>query len=98
MTLRLVFHPLVADDIQAAYDWYEQQRSGLGADFLDELETMQLAISSNPGKHGFVGNDIRAGMLKRFPYIVDYRVLHDRIRVLAVYHAARDSAGWQSRQ
>jgi hypothetical protein len=34
----LAFHPKVHDDIQDAYHWYEQQRAGLGDDFLAAIE------------------------------------------------------------
>lgn len=35
--------------------------------------------------------------VKKFPYMVFYRVDDDQITVLAVYHTSRDPAGWQSR-
>lgn len=37
------------------------------------------------------------GLLNRFPYALYYRVLVDRIRVLAVYHTARDPSWRQGR-
>ena len=55
------------------------------------------AITANPARYGFADGDIREGPLSRFPYAIYYRVLADRIRVLAVYHTARDPSGWQSR-
>ena len=36
--VELQFHPAVYEEIQAAYSWYEQQVSGLGDDFVNELE------------------------------------------------------------
>jgi plasmid stabilization system protein ParE len=97
MSLPLEFHPAVRDEIDDAHDWYEQQRSGLGREFLDEVEQVLADIIANPARHGFAEKDIRAGLLNRFPYTVYYRVLADRIRALAVYHASRDPSGWQSR-
>ena len=94
----LSFHPLVQADIQAAYDWYEQQRPGLGGEFLVDVEQVLSAISTNPAGYGFAEGDIRAGLARRFPYIIYYRDLGHRIRVLAIYHAARDQAVWQSRE
>ena len=41
-----------------------------------------------------VWEDIRASRLRRFPYIVYYRVLSDRVEVLAVLHGRRDSSAW----
>lgn len=97
MSLPLDFHPTVRDEINDAHDWYEEQRSGLGRDFLEEVAKVLADVLANPARYGFAEGDIREGPLSRFPYAVYYRVLTDRIRVLAVYHASRDPSGWWSR-
>ncbi len=97
MSLPLDFHPAVRDEIDDAHDWYEQRQAGLGAAFLDEVQRVLAEIVANPARFGFAERDIREGLLTRFPYAIYYRVLRDRIRVLAVYHTARNPAGWQSR-
>lgn len=97
MSLPLDFHPVVRDEIDAAHDWYEQRQPGLGGDFLDEVERVLAEIAANPGRFGFAEADVREGLLRRFPYAISYRVLPDRIRVLAVYHTARNPLRWQSR-
>ncbi len=43
--LEIKFHPDVAVEIKASYQWYQDQAEGLGEDFLSELES---AISNNP--------------------------------------------------
>jgi plasmid stabilization system protein ParE len=97
VTLPLNFHPLVRDDVDDGYRWYEQRQTGLGQDFLNEVGRVLAEIVANPARYGFADADIREGLLNRFPYAVYYRVLPNRIRVLAVYHTARDPAGWQAR-
>jgi plasmid stabilization system protein ParE len=98
MSLPLEFHPAVRDEIDEAHEWYEQRKSGLGGDFLDEVERIHGEIIANPARWGFAEGDIREALLRRFPYAVYYRVLADRIRVLAVFHTARDPARWRSRK
>lgn len=93
----LEFHPAVHREVADAYHWYEQQRAGLGTALLDELERVYAAILGNPARYGFAEADIREGLLTRFPYAVYYRVLADRIRVLSVFHTARDPSRWQGR-
>jgi len=46
---RLIFHPEVAHEIKASYEWYEEQAQGLGEDFLEELEEAYTAILELPG-------------------------------------------------
>lgn len=97
MSLPLDFHPGVRDEIDDAHDWYEQRKSGLGGDFLDEVQRVLGEITANPARYGYAHGDVRVGLLNRFPYAIYYRVLAYRIRVLAVYHTARDASGWRSR-
>jgi len=88
---------VVRDEIDDAHDWYEQRRAGLGSDFLDNVQDTLAQIVANPARFGFAEADIREAPLTRFPYAVYYRVLPDRIRVLAVYHTSRNPSGWRSR-
>lgn len=60
----------------------------LGADFLDEVQRVLREITANPGRYGFAEDDIREGLLNRFPYAIYYRALADRIPVPAVFHSA----------
>lgn len=84
MSLQLVFHPSVRLDIQTAYSWLEQQRFGLGTEFLDEVEQVYAELMTNPARYGFGFDDVREGQLIRFPYTVYYRVLSNSIRILGV--------------
>jgi hypothetical protein len=97
MSLPLSFHPAVRGEIDQAYKWYEARQTGLGDDFLAEVDALLGKIAANPALYGFVEGDIRTGQTRRFPYVVYYRALPDRTRVLAVYHASRDPSGWQGR-
>jgi len=33
----IIFHPTVAIEVKASYEWYQNQAEGLGDDFLYEL-------------------------------------------------------------
>jgi plasmid stabilization system protein ParE len=97
VSLPLEFHPAVRDEVDKSHEWYERRRCGLGGEFLAEVQDVLAKIKANSARYGFATADIREGLLARFPFAIYYRVLSDRIRVLAVYHTSRDPAGWQSR-
>ncbi|MCI0461367.1 MAG: type II toxin-antitoxin system RelE/ParE family toxin [Gemmataceae bacterium] len=88
MSLPVLLRPEAEQDVESARDWYEQQQAGLGQAFLDRL---------SEALDGIVWQDVRACRLSRFPFVVYYRVLADRIEVLAVLHGSRDPAVWQGR-
>jgi plasmid stabilization system protein ParE len=97
VSLPIILHRGVQLEIDEAAHWYEDQRPGLGRDFLDAVDQVMSDITVNPARFGFAKADIREGAIQRFPYVVYYRVLPDRIRVVAVQHTARDQANWASR-
>jgi hypothetical protein len=44
-----------------------------------------------------VHKEARRAMLRRFPYGVFFRVLSDRVQVIACLHTSRDPHRWQGR-
>ncbi len=90
MNLPLDFHPYVRADTNDGYSWYEARRTGLGTAFLDAVQATLDAIERNPALYGYVEDDVRAAPVRRYPYVVYYRIRPDRVAVLAVYHTSRD--------
>jgi plasmid stabilization system protein ParE len=96
MSLPLVFHPAVQDEVDEVYRWYEQKQAGLGDDFLAALEEVYNRLQQTPEAHQVIYGDVRRALPRRFPYGVYYRVHADRVEVIAVQHSRRDPSGWQS--
>ena len=40
--------PEAQAELEAAADWYEQQKVGLGAEFLDGIEKAMVAVQKHP--------------------------------------------------
>jgi plasmid stabilization system protein ParE len=87
---QLVFHRMVQADVQDAYSWYESNRRGLGSEFVLAVEASLEAIKRNPLQFPSVERKIRRALVQRFPYLIGYQILKDRILVLAVMHSKRD--------
>ncbi|HVV49651.1 MAG TPA: type II toxin-antitoxin system RelE/ParE family toxin [Polyangia bacterium] len=86
---RLVYRPEAAADVRAAFEWYEQQRDGLGGEFLAELANAERALQTNPLAFRILRRDARRIMLRRFPYQLFYRVTTDVVVVVACFHGRR---------
>jgi plasmid stabilization system protein ParE len=97
MSLPVAYLPEAQDDIDAAYQYYEQRLAGLGDRFLDELRQVVERVADHPALYGTVHQDIRAAPLRRFPYVVYYRPEPTRVLVIAVQHGRRSSSAWQGR-
>jgi toxin ParE1/3/4 len=94
----IVLHSEARAELNDAVAFYEERREGLGVDFLAEVERALLRIQRNP-KEGAVYRDTehRKFVLRRFPYILFYRELPDKIRISAVAHSKRRPGYWKSR-
>lgn len=44
----VIIKPRALEMIQQGFDWYEEQKPGLGDEFLQELESFFSRIKSNP--------------------------------------------------
>jgi toxin ParE1/3/4 len=94
-----VFHPLAEQELLDAAFYYEEQRPGLGLEYLEEIEHSVNFLTRYPYVGTTVRGSIRRLVLPRFPYSLLYRVLEDdSIRILAVAHHKRRPQYWISRE
>ncbi|MEQ2008015.1 MAG: type II toxin-antitoxin system RelE/ParE family toxin [Limisphaerales bacterium] len=84
-------HPLVRADMAEAYAWYEEERPGLGVEYLTELRATYRRMCDWPLLYAVRFAGVRRVNLRRFPYGIFYVVRPDEIWVLGVLHGARDS-------
>jgi toxin ParE1/3/4 len=77
--------------------WYDGRREGLGAELLECVQEVFDRLQRTPELFPRVFEDLRLARVRRFPYVVVYRIDDDQLTVVAFYHSRRDPRGWQSR-
>jgi plasmid stabilization system protein ParE len=75
-------------DVKDAAAWYEAQREGFGAEFLESVDEGVSRIGANPLAYRAVSGNNRRCNLERFPYSLFYKVV-DEVVVLACLHGHR---------
>jgi plasmid stabilization system protein ParE len=95
---RLISGPRADFDVGAAFAWYENERPGLGREFLNELRATYARVVDIPFGYQNLRSGIRRALLRRFPYAVYFSLDEDVIVILAVLHTSRDPAEWQRRR
>lgn len=94
MTLPVAYRRRVQHDLEAAFDWYEEHRLGLGEQFLTAVNATFKNIESFPEMFTPVHGEIRRATVSRFPFAVFYVVEPKRAVVLRILHMARDPNLW----
>jgi plasmid stabilization system protein ParE len=97
MNYVLVFRPEVLPELDEVYSWYESQQSGLGDDFLEEVEQALNRVVQMPESYAAIYRDVRRAVVRRFPYTIYYRIVSSRVIVTAVFHGHRNLKAWQTR-
>ena len=97
MAYKLFIRKEAEADIAEAYQYYENCREGLGADFMLCIDESLSRIQRNPQQFRFVLDRIKRALVKKFLYGIYYTLSENEIIVLAVTHARRNPKHWQSR-
>jgi toxin ParE1/3/4 len=97
--VKLSIHPLAAREAKDAADWYEQRREGLGETFTVSILDALRLIAEHPlaWPHWSEDPTVRLRVVRRFPYVIAFRVGDDEARILAVAHDKRQRGYWRDR-
>jgi toxin ParE1/3/4 len=95
MAASVLYKAAAEAEIDDAFGTYEQQRLGLGLEFLDELARIEGHLRANPALYQRIeghqlAGDLRRAVLRRFPYGLFYVVEAGQVIVLACFHLHRD--------
>lgn len=86
------------DDLLEAYVWYEQQRTGLGEEFLESTDKARHAIILHPQAYSVRHKKkVRSFIVDRFPFLILYVLEKKEVNVVAVFNTSRDLQTWKKR-
>jgi plasmid stabilization system protein ParE len=92
------FHPAASEELEAASSFYEGRRSGLGDELADEIEDVCLLLSEYPAIGRKVDGVHRSVPLRRFPFMLFYRVRGTVVQIVAVAHKRKRPGYWRRRR
>lgn len=100
--MKVRYHRQAHEELDAAAEWYEARRPGLGLDFIKEVTRALAVIREHPERWpawpGIKARlPIRRFVLQRFPYALPYLVHERTVIVLAIAHGRRRPGYWRSR-
>jgi toxin ParE1/3/4 len=92
-----LYRPAAAADIERAYSWYENERPGLGEEFLVQVNATAQLVLETPAAYPVIIRQTRRALVRRFPYGLFYRILSDTVVFVACFHTQRDPSIWARR-
>ena len=97
--MNLVVLPGASRELEDAAAFYEARREGLGAKFMQRINSALDQICEAPERHPLwrTGSDIHRLRVKVFPYQVVYAIEPDTIVVIAFAATAQRPGYWLGR-
>lgn len=95
--LPIEYHPEARLELIGALEWYSDRSLESAQKFNQQIEQAQDAIQKDPNAWAVYLHGTRRYLLKRFEYVVVYRVLDDRIQFIAIAHGRRKPGYWVDR-
>ena len=87
------------EDLEQAFEYYESERPGLGAEMLHEFRRGVDRILEFPSGWQRLDETYRRYRLHRFPYGIVYRIdtLANQVVIVAIMHLSRKPGWWKGR-
>jgi toxin ParE1/3/4 len=95
--IHLIFHPEAEEELFSSIAFYNQQSSGLGIEFLEEIERCFNLIRDNPKRWKILKKGIRQYIVRRFPYLIFYIYDRNQVFIVAIAHNCRKPDYWKER-
>ncbi len=95
--MKAVFVPEARDELFESIDYYEEQASGLGLDFLSDIEEAIQSIKMFPKSSEALDKKFRRKIVKKFPFGIIYTVESDIVYIIAISHLFRFPGYWKER-
>lgn len=97
MAVELIIAQEAQRDIEEAYGWFEDRRTGLGEDFLSCVDAAVQNICRMPKLYAKVHEEYRRALVRRFPYAVFYEYTGVKVVIYSIFHTSQDPDKWRVR-
>lgn len=97
MGLPVILTPAAEEDIRIACAWYDSKKADLSDEFVAAISSEFDRIAEFPFAFAIAYRGLRLSPVKRFPYVICYRIDDAMIKIFAVFHGSQRSATWKSR-
>lgn len=87
---RVTIQPQAQLEAEQAALWYETQLTGLGIEFILELDAAVESAAESPEIYAMQYREARRVLMRRFPYAVYFIYENDVIDIFAILHQQRN--------
>ncbi len=95
--MKIRFLAPAVQELDDAFEWYEDQMPKLGHEFLSEIQEAETRILTWTESNSKIGPHLRRCLVRRFPFGLIYGIDDQTIVIVAVAHLHRKPFYWTGR-
>jgi len=84
-------------DFDESFDWYAERSAQAAVRFANAVDAALTALATDPERFAALDRVHRECPVRRFPFRIVYRVVENRVLVVAIAHAKRRTGYWRRR-
>ncbi len=93
MPLKIVFRDKALKEMYQAFWWYEERKIALGELFLERIDAALIELKANPESFQQIYKKFRHFQLKKFPFVIVYKIYDNEIVIFSLFHTKRSPKG-----
>ena len=98
MSRKLEWRDRAIHEAQDAFDWYAAQGPGTGERLITEIDAHLVDLLARAQGYPKWRGPFKKMNLKRFPYVIVFRVMKDAVIIYSVFHSKRNPSRWGERR
>jgi plasmid stabilization system protein ParE len=95
--LLIEYHPGARRDFDESFDWYLARSVHTAVRFSAAIDATLEMMVARPERYALLDSVHRQCTVKRFPFRIVYRILSDRLFIVAIAHGKRKPGYWIDR-
>ncbi len=84
-------------DFDESFDWYAERSTQAAVRFANAIDAALTSVATDPERFAAVDDVHRECPVRRFPFRIVYRLVENRVLVVAIAHAKRRPGYWRER-
>lgn len=84
-------------DFDNSYEFYFEESPIVADAFFNQINLGFENIKQNPKSFPIAYKDVRKFVIKKFPFVIYYRITETLIQVIAIFHTSRNPKIWDDR-
>jgi len=85
------------DDFDNSYEYYANVSEKVADNFYRQVDNSLTNISENPLRYPEVYQSIRKHVMGKFPFVIYYQIGESTVKIIAIFHTARNPQIWKER-